>query len=200
MGAVTEIPARVRAVTEARLAFSREYSGLHEFDGEIQDLSPDGVREATAGSGGAALSDPLDDATVAGAEASLRTRLGDLEMHRRDPFLHVEALDLTSYERDYAPVADRMWARRRHLAQWPDAIDAAITRWTASRLASLRHFSDPSAVSGRPFVLATGTWARRLPLRLTASFITSRGSPVGRIQPKCWEPSPWSRCSGVPTA
>jgi hypothetical protein len=124
--ALTELPARVRAVAEARLAFSREYSGLHEFDGQIQDLSPEGVRKSLDALGGPALSDPLDDATVAGAEAALRTRLGELELHRRDPFLHIEALDLTSYERDYAPVVDRMAARRRHLAQWPDAIDAAI--------------------------------------------------------------------------
>jgi hypothetical protein len=127
VGAITELPARVRAVVEARLAFSREYSGLHEFDGQIQDLSPDGVRKTLGGLGGPPMSDPLDEATVAGAEASLRTRLGDLELHRRDPFLHIEALDLTSYERDYAPAADRMEARSRHLAQWPDAIDAAIS-------------------------------------------------------------------------
>ena len=127
MDAVSELPARVRAVTQARLAFSREYSGLHEYDGQIQDLSPGGVRQSLSRLGGPALSDPLDDATVAGAEASLRTRLGDLELHRRDPFLHIEALDLTSYERDYAPLADRLEARRRHLALWPDAIDAAIS-------------------------------------------------------------------------
>jgi Bacterial protein of unknown function (DUF885) len=127
VGALTELPARVRAVAEARLAFSREYSGLHEFDGQIQDLSPDGVRKTLGRLGGPPMSDPLDEATVAGAEASLRTRLGDLELHRRDPFLHIEALDLTSYERDYAPAADRMQARSRHLAQWPDAIDAAIS-------------------------------------------------------------------------
>jgi hypothetical protein len=122
-----ELPARVRAVTEARLAFSREYSGLHDFDGQIQDLSPEGVRKSLAALGGPPLSDPLDDAAVAGAEASLRTRLGDLELHRRDPFLHIEALDLTSYEREYAPAAERVQARTRHLALWPDAIDAAIS-------------------------------------------------------------------------
>jgi Bacterial protein of unknown function (DUF885) len=145
MGALTELPARVRAVAQARLAFSREYSGLHEFDGQIQDLSPDGVRKSLGLLGGPALSDPLDEAAVAGAEASLRTRLGDLELHRRDPFLHVEALDLTSYERAYAPRADRMAARSRHLAQWPAAIDAAISsldrvpaRVAAAFLASVR--------------------------------------------------------------
>jgi hypothetical protein len=126
VSAVAELPSRVRAVAEARLAFSREYSGLHEFDGQIQDLSPGGVRKSLGVLGGPPLGDPLDDATVAGAEASLRTRLGDLELHRRDPFLHVEALDLTCYEREYAPRAERMAARSRHLALWPDAVDAAI--------------------------------------------------------------------------
>ncbi|HEY3735716.1 MAG TPA: DUF885 domain-containing protein, partial [Streptosporangiaceae bacterium] len=87
MGAVTELPARVQAVAASRLAFSREYSGRHEFDGQIQDLSPDGVRRSLSTLGGPPLSDPLDEATVAGAEAALRTRLGDLELHRRDPFV-----------------------------------------------------------------------------------------------------------------
>ena len=143
MGAVSELPARVRAVTEARLAFSREYSGLHEYDGQIQDLSHDGVRQSLRRLGGPALSDPLDDATVAGAEASVRTRLGDLELHRRDPFLHIEALDLTSYERDYAPLADRLEAWCRHLALWPDAIDAAISSLDAvpARVAAAFHRS-----------------------------------------------------------
>jgi hypothetical protein len=167
VSAVAELPIRVRAIAEARLAFSREYSGLHEFDGQIQDLSPDGVRKSLAALGGPPLGDPLDDATVTGAEASLRTRLGDLELHRRDPFLHVEALDLTSYEREYAPVAERMAARTRHLALWPDAVDAAINSLD----------SVPAAVAA----------AFLGPVRGLASSVTSADGDIGTRAAKALE-------------
>ena len=38
-----ELPARVRAVCDLEVAEVREYSGRHEYDGRIGDLSPDGV-------------------------------------------------------------------------------------------------------------------------------------------------------------
>lgn len=65
VGAVTELPARLRAVAAARLAFSRKYSGPHEFDGQIQDLSPNGVRKSLRALDGPPLSDSLDDVIVA---------------------------------------------------------------------------------------------------------------------------------------
>ena len=34
---------------------------------------------------------------------------------------------MSCYDRDYAPEAERAEARRRHLAAWPDAVDAAVT-------------------------------------------------------------------------
>ena len=39
-----ELPARVRAVCDLDVADVREFSGRHEYDGVVQDLSPDGVR------------------------------------------------------------------------------------------------------------------------------------------------------------
>ena len=37
------------------------------------------------------------------------------------------ALDVSCYDREYAPAEERAEARRRHLAAWPDAVDAAVT-------------------------------------------------------------------------
>jgi len=121
-----DLSPRLRAVANCRFAFMREYSGLHEYDGRIQDLSPDGVRRSLSALGGEELGDPLDEQVVAAAEEAMRVRLGELENARRDPSLHLEALDLACYERAYSPAEERLEARRRHLAQWPDAIDAAI--------------------------------------------------------------------------
>jgi hypothetical protein len=75
--ALTELPAGVRAVAEACLAFSREYSGLHEADGQIQDLSQDGVGKSLDSLGGPPLTDPPDDPTAAGAEPAPRIRLSE---------------------------------------------------------------------------------------------------------------------------
>jgi len=123
---MTDLPARVRAVAETHLAFVREYSGLHEYDGQVQDLSPAGVRASLRRLGGEPLEDPLDEATVSAAEQAATVRLGELEFYRSDPLLHIEAMDLASYDRDYADEATRAGARRRHLERWPDAVDAAI--------------------------------------------------------------------------
>jgi hypothetical protein len=49
-----------------------------------------------------------------------------VQQHRRDPLLHVAALELASYDREYAPQAEREEARARHLSAWPDAVDAAL--------------------------------------------------------------------------
>ena len=47
--------------------------------------------------------------------------------HRRNPFVHLANLDVSCYEREYAPADERADARRRHLRAWPDAVEAAIT-------------------------------------------------------------------------
>jgi hypothetical protein len=52
---------------------------------------------------------------------------GELELHRRNPLPHLEALDLACYDRDYAPAEVRHQAKLAHLARWPEAIDAAVT-------------------------------------------------------------------------
>ena len=123
---------RLKAVCDLDVAVAREYVGLHDdYDGVIPDLSPDGVRARVArlGRPGAELPgepDPHDEAHLRTVEAALRYELGELELHRRNPLWHIAELDLSSYDRDYAPAEQRAEARRRHLAAWPEAIAQAI--------------------------------------------------------------------------
>jgi hypothetical protein len=126
-----ELSPRLRAVCDLNVAEAREYGGRHEYDGTIQDLSLDGVRAALAGlataaESGAVLEDPHDEAHLAAFEDQARIVFGELELHRRNPLLHLSGLDLACYDRDYAPRADRDRARLAHLARWPQGVDAAI--------------------------------------------------------------------------
>ena len=126
-----ELSPRLRAVCDLDLAEVREYSGRHEYDGTIQDLSPGGVAQGlarlaeTAGTG-APLDDAHDEAHLAAFEDHAQVEFGELELHRRNPLLHLSGLDLACYDRDYAPQADRDRARLAHLAAWPQAVDAAL--------------------------------------------------------------------------
>ena len=126
-----ELSPRLRAVCDLNVAEEREYAGRHEYDGLIQDLSPAGVRSALAALAAAAgtgetLEDPHDEAHLAAFEDRARIAFGELELHRKNPLLHLFGLDLACYDRDYAPQADRDRARLTHLGHWPQAIDAAI--------------------------------------------------------------------------
>ena len=47
-------------------------------------------------------------------------------MHRRNPILHLAELELATYDREYAPAAERAAAWAEHLAAWPRVVDAAI--------------------------------------------------------------------------
>lgn len=109
------------------VAESRESAGLHEYDGVVQDLSPDGVK---AGLDRLSVGDAdftgHDRAHLEAIENGLRFSLAQAEEHRRNPVIHLANLDLACYDRSYAPVEERDAARRRHLAAWPDAVDAAI--------------------------------------------------------------------------
>jgi hypothetical protein len=117
---------RLRALCDLSVAAAREYVGLHEYDGKVEDLSPEGVRAGLARLGGPPEPDPHDEAQIATFERLARLELGELELHRANPLYHIGALDVSCYDREYAPVAERAEARRRHLAAWPDAVDAAV--------------------------------------------------------------------------
>jgi uncharacterized protein (DUF885 family) len=117
---------RLRALCDSSVAISREYAGRHEYDGEVQDLSPAGVARMLAALGGPPYADPYDEALAAAREADAGMWYGELEMHRRNPLPHAMNLDLACYDREYAPEPDRAAARRRHLERWPDAIAGSI--------------------------------------------------------------------------
>jgi hypothetical protein len=117
---------RLRALCDMSVATAREFLGRHEYDGMVQDLSPAGVARGLAALGGAAYPDPYDDALVAAKEDEARAFFGELGLHRRNPLLHVQNLDLAGYEREYAPAPERAAARARHLAAWPDGVAAAV--------------------------------------------------------------------------
>ena len=118
---------RLRAVCDLMVGEIREYAGLHDYDGVVQDMSPSGVARGLAALGaGPVESDPHDEAQLAATEHALRTMYGDLEDHRHNPIAHISNLDLSCYERGYAPAGERAEARRNHLAAWPAAIDGSI--------------------------------------------------------------------------
>ncbi|GAC1331400.1 MAG: hypothetical protein NVSMB13_19710 [Mycobacteriales bacterium] len=117
---------RLQAVCDLRVAESREYAGLHGYDGVLQDLSPSGVAAGLARLGGPDLDDSYDEAHLRAFEELTRVTFAEAELHRRDPLTHVGNLDLSCYDRDYAPEPQRAAARQQHLAGWPDAVDAAL--------------------------------------------------------------------------
>ena len=117
---------RLRALCDLSVADVREGSGRHEYDGVVQDLSPSGVARSLAALGGPPVGDAYDERLLTAFESAARVAYGQVQVHRRDPLLHVAALELACYDRDYASAADRAQARARHLAAWPDAVDAAL--------------------------------------------------------------------------
>ena len=125
-----ELNPRLRAVCDLSIAEVREQAGRHEYDGQIQDLSPDGVQQGLARLDGAAArageSDPHDEAHLAAFERYLRVSFADLKLHRSNPLPHLSAMELACYDRAYAPEAERDDARAAHLRGWPQAVDAAV--------------------------------------------------------------------------
>jgi Bacterial protein of unknown function (DUF885) len=126
-----DLSPRVRAVCDLAVAEVREFAGRHEYDGTPQDLSPAGVRAglarlAAARAEGERQADPHDEAHLAAAQEQARVVYAGLELHRRNPLLHLGELDLACYDRDYAPQEERDAARAEHLAAWPRVADAAV--------------------------------------------------------------------------
>ncbi|MDI2124832.1 DUF885 family protein [Yinghuangia seranimata] len=130
MASEYDLDPRLTAMCDLSVFAARDSAGLHQYDGVVQDLSPDGVRRGLAALGGPAgtqaYADPHDEAHASAAEDALRARFGELELHRSNPLWHIENLDVSCYDRAYAPQPERDAARTAHLRLWPDAVDAAI--------------------------------------------------------------------------
>lgn len=124
------LEARLRAVHDLSVGAAREWAGRHEYDGVVQDLSPAGVDAGLSRLGGAPLADAHDEAHLLAAEDGLRVSFLEAREHRWNPLVHLGNLDLSCYEREYAPAAERAAARHRHLAAWPDAVDGAVESLT----------------------------------------------------------------------
>jgi Bacterial protein of unknown function (DUF885) len=125
-----ELNPRLRAVCDLSIAEVREQAGRHEYDGQIQDLSPNGVQQGLSrlvgAAAGAGESDPHEEAHIAAFERYLRVSFADLKLHRSNPLPHLSAMELACYDRAYAPEAERDDARSVHLRGWPQAVDAAV--------------------------------------------------------------------------
>ncbi len=156
---MADIDPRLRAVFDMSVPEVRECSGRHEYDGKLQDLSPDGIQAGLRNLEAAQAQslpvpdeavDEHDEAHLGAFVRNLGILYGELAQHRSNPFWHLENLDLACYDREYADAAERAQARRRHFAAWPDAVDMAI--------ASLDQVSVPVARALMPAIrgLANG--------------------------------------------
>lgn len=116
---------RLRALLDLSVSGARTL-GLSAYDGQVQDLSPAGVRAGLARLGGPDRHAPLDEALLSTAEAGARYELGELEVHRWNPAPHLANLDLSDYDRPGLEPDQRAALRRAHVAAWPDAVDAAL--------------------------------------------------------------------------
>ena len=118
---------RLQTIWKIHMPEVREYAGLHEFDGQVQDLSPSGVATLLDPVGlGDPEPDAHDEAQLSAVEAGVRASFALSEIHRWNPLVHLANLDLACYDREYAPSEERAVAKAAHLAGWPKAIDGAI--------------------------------------------------------------------------
>lgn len=164
---------RIVAVCDLLLPSARDQGGLHGYDGQVMDLSPSGVASALDRLGGETLADAHDEAHLAAFEARLRVAFGDLEVHRRSPMPLLSTLDVAGYDREYAPAEQRGKARRRHLASWPEAIDAG--------LASLDAVPAPTAGALLPAVRGLGDMLDRAD-DLEAKALAAHGRFVSHLE------------------
>ncbi len=193
-----DLSPRVRAVCDLDVSEVREYAGRHEYDGKPQDLSPAGVRAglarlAAARASGERVADAHDETHLSAAEEQKRVTYAELEMHRRNPILHLAELDLACYDRDYAPREQRDAARAEHLAAWPRVAGAAVESLdqvsapvAEALLGGIRGLAAgvlaaiPARPSGRP------RWPRTLAWSHTWNARRPRAIPIRRSAAPGW--------------
>jgi Bacterial protein of unknown function (DUF885) len=120
---------RLKAVWDVNVPVIRELAGVHEYDGVVMDLSPSGRKAALERLGplspGERLADGHDERHLRAAEQAARAE-AEAEILRWNPLPHIQNLDLSCYDREYAPEPQRLRAREAHLAQWPEAVGASL--------------------------------------------------------------------------
>jgi len=120
---------RLKAVWDVRVPVIRELAGVHTYDGVVMDLSPSGFQAALkrlgSASPGERLADRHDESHLLAAERAVHAE-AEAGMLRWNPLPHIQNLDLSCYDREYAPEPQRHRAREAHLALWPEAVDASL--------------------------------------------------------------------------
>ena len=120
---------RLKAVWDVNVPVIRELAGVHEYDGVVMDLSPGGRKAALERLGpaspGERLADRHDESHLSAAERAAHAEAG-AGILQWNPLPHIQNLDLSCYDREYAPEPQRRRAREAHLAQWPGAVDASL--------------------------------------------------------------------------
>ncbi|WP_193517599.1 DUF885 family protein [Nocardiopsis kunsanensis] len=120
---------RLRALTDLVPGLMRDLVGMHDYDGVVADLSPEGVEAGMRRLDAEAVhpyEDPHDEAHATAFEDGLRLNNLELEEYRSNPLPHVAEMDLSGYEREYAPREQRDRARAQHVRQWPRLVDNAL--------------------------------------------------------------------------
>jgi hypothetical protein len=120
---------RLKAIWDVNVPVIRELAGVHEYDGVVMDLSPGGRKAALerlgSASPGERLADRHDESHLRAAEQAARAE-AEAEILQWNPLPHIQNLDLSCYDREYAPGPQRRRAREAHLARWPEAIDGSL--------------------------------------------------------------------------
>jgi hypothetical protein len=175
---------RLKAVWDVNVPVIRELAGVHEYDGVVMDLSPSGHNAALERLGpssqGERLADPHDESHLSAAEQAAHAE-AEAEILRWNPLPHIQNLDLSCYDREYAPEPQRRRAREAHLAQWPEAVDASLE--------SLQAVPAPVAVAlvGVVRGLAEGISGTT---GVEAAALEAHGRLLGRIQDAAASGSP----------
>src|SRR5580704_1301220 len=71
------------------------------------------------------LADRHDESHLSAAEQAARAE-AESGVLQWNPLPHLQNLDLSCYDREYAPEPQRRRAREAHLARWPGAVDASL--------------------------------------------------------------------------
>ena len=120
---------RLKAVWDLNIPVIRELAGVHKYDGVVMDLSPSGhlaaLKRLGSSSPGERLADRHDESHLSAVEQAAHAE-AEAGILRWNPLPHIENLDLSCYDREYAPEPQRRRAREAHLARWPEAIDASL--------------------------------------------------------------------------